>query len=106
MSETERLHKAIELTVAAGYQIDKDAFEFLNLICSTQDPAEIMHKAIHELDSLREKPLFIDKKFLEKLVAPLIPNKEVTAQPMEEPLQTLPEPQITEGKKSFHVYAK
>jgi DNA polymerase II small subunit len=106
MSETEKLQRAIELTVAAGYQIDRDAFEFLNLISSTQDPAEIMHKAIHELDNLREKPLFIDKKFLEKLVPPLIPNKEITAQSMAEPLQTLPEPQITEGKKPFHVCAK
>lgn len=106
MSEIEKLQKAIELTITAGYQIDRDAFEFLSLISSTQDPAEIMHKAIHEIDALKEKPVFIDRKFLERLVKPPELKKEIIAQTFESPLQTSPEPRISEGKRQFRPYAK
>ena len=33
MSELEKLQKIIQATIAAGYQIDSEAFEFLNTIC-------------------------------------------------------------------------
>jgi len=106
MSDAEKLQKAIELTIAAGYQINREAFEFLSALASTQDPAEIMSKAIHKIDALKEKPLFIDKNFLEQLVKMSEPKKEISAQLLEEPLETMPELHITEGKKPFHPYAK
>jgi DNA polymerase II small subunit len=102
----EKLQKAIELTITAGYQLNKEAFEFLSLVASTEDPTEIISKAIQKIDGLKEKPLFIDKNFLEQLVKESALSKEVLAQPSEEPLQTLPEPQITEGKREFRPYAK
>jgi wyosine [tRNA(Phe)-imidazoG37] synthetase (radical SAM superfamily) len=71
MSETGKLQKAIEITIAAGYQLNKEAFEFLTTLASTLDPTEIVIKAIHEIEALKEKPLFIDRDFLEKLVQPL-----------------------------------
>jgi DNA polymerase II small subunit len=106
MSEAEKLQKAVELTIAAGYQINKEAFEFLSTLASTQDPAEIMSKAIHEIEALKEKPLFIDRSFLEHLMESSEPKKEIPNQLLEEQPQTLPESHITEGKRQFRPYAK
>ncbi len=60
MSEIERLQKAVELTISAGYQLNRDAFEFLSMLSSTEDPSAIVAKAIREMDSLQDKPLFSD----------------------------------------------
>lgn len=106
MSGTEKLQKAVELTIAAGYQLNKEAFEFLSILAAPEDPTEIISRAMKKIESLKEKPLFIERSFLEELVKKPEPVKEVLTQPLEEPLQTLPEPQITEGKKPFHPYAK
>jgi DNA polymerase II small subunit len=106
MIETEKLQKAVELTVAAGYQLNKDAFEFLSIVAATEDPTEVISRAIQKMKTLKEEPLFIDRRFLEKLVKTMKPVKEVPTQSLEEPLQTLPESQITEGKKPFRPYAK
>jgi DNA polymerase II small subunit len=102
----EKLQKAIELTITAGYQLNKEAFEFLSLVASAEDPAEIISKAIQKIHDLKEKPLFIDKNFLEQLVKESELSKEVLTQPSAEPLQPLPETQITEGKREFRPYAK
>ena len=106
MSETEKLQKAVGLTITAGYQLNKEAFEFLSILAATEDPTEIIGKAVKKIESLKEKPLFIERSFLEELVKKPEPVKEVLTQPLEEPLQTLSEPQITERKKAFHPYAK
>jgi DNA polymerase II small subunit len=66
-----------------------------------------MSKAIQKIESLKEKPLFIDRSFLEELTKTPEPAKEVFIKPLKEPAQTLSmPPQITEGKKPFHPYAK
>jgi DNA polymerase II small subunit len=106
MSEAKKLQKAVELTIAAGYQMNKEAFDFLSTLAITQDPAEIMSKAIHEIEVLKEKPLFIDRSFLEHLVELSEPRKEIPTQLSDEPLQTLPEVRIAEGKRQFRPYAK
>jgi DNA polymerase II small subunit len=106
MSEAERLQKAVELTITAGYQLNKEAFEFLSILAATEDPTEIIGKAVRKIESLNEKPLFIQRSFLEELVKKPEPVKEVLTLPLEAPLQTSPEPQITEGKKPFRPYAK
>jgi len=106
MINSEKLQKAVELTVAAGYQISKDAFEFLSSLASVEDPTEIMNKAIHKIESLREKPLYIQKSFLEELLKPSEPKKEIPTGPLEKAPQLLQEPSITEGKKEFDSYAK
>jgi DNA polymerase II small subunit len=99
MSETEKLQKAVELTIAAGYQLNKEAFEFLSMVAATEDPTEIVNKAIRRVEDLKEKPLFIDRSFLEQLAKESEPAKETLAKPLEEP-------QLTEGKRQFHPYAK
>jgi DNA polymerase II small subunit len=106
MSETEKLQKAVELTITAGYQLNKEAFEFLRILASTEDVTEIIGKAVKKIESLKEKPLFIERIFLEELVKKPEPAEEVVTHPLEEPLQSSLESQITERKKSFHPYAK
>ncbi len=106
MSDTEKLQKAVELTIAAGYQLNREAFEFLSTLAATDDPTEIINKLIQKIETQKEKPLFIEKSFLEELLKKPEPSKEIISQPPEEIPQKLQEPQITEGKKPFHAYAK
>lgn len=106
MSEKEKLQKAVEITIAAGYQLDKEAFEFLSLIAAAEDPTTVIDKALQRIEELEEKPLFIDRSFLEKLLKEPEATKEVQAQPREETVEELPEQLIIEGKTAFHPYAK
>lgn len=107
MSDSEKLRKAVELTIAAGYQLDQEAFGFLTMIASTADPTEVMTKAIKTAETLNEKPSFIDRNFLERLLS----NAEVAEEivPSQEPPQEPAGPQttqITETGTGFHPYAK
>ncbi len=74
MSAQEKLQKAIEATMAAGYQLNSEAFEFLSQNSDTSNPIEIMNSALQKLQDLEEKPFFIDRVFLESLAQQLIPS--------------------------------
>ncbi|MBX5328007.1 MAG: DNA-directed DNA polymerase II small subunit [Candidatus Bathyarchaeota archaeon] len=106
MSGIEKLQKAVELTISAGYQLNKEAFEFLSTLAATEDPTEIIGKLLKKIETQKEKPLFIEKSFLEEVVKKPESAKEIVIQLPEEKPQELKEPQITEGKKPFHAYAK
>ena len=109
MSELEKLQKAVELTIAAGYQLNKEAFEFLSMVATTDDPAKIMVKAIQQIESLEEKPIFIDRCFLEELLKTPERPEENAAQASEEHPQQIPGaqvPPITEAKAPFRPYSK
>ncbi|MCK4313859.1 DNA-directed DNA polymerase II small subunit [Candidatus Bathyarchaeota archaeon] len=106
MNEINKLQKAVELLIEAGYQLNKEAFEFLSLISTTEDPAELISKLILKIDTLKEKPLFVGRSLLEELVKEGETTKETSIQSMKAPLQALPEPQVTEGKRPFRPYAK
>lgn len=106
MSDTEKLQKAIELTIEAGYQLNKEAFEFLSLISATEDPTELMSRVIQEIKDLERRPLFIERNLLENLAKRSESTKRSLIQQFEEPPQKLTESQTTEGKKSFRPYAK
>ncbi len=105
MIETEKLQKAVEATIAAGYQLNSEAFDFLSAICTTDDPTTIMSKALQRIEELEEKPLFIDKTFLETLLKPLETTEKKQNSPQNQKLEPL-EHQTTEGKIVFHPYAK
>jgi DNA polymerase II small subunit len=97
MSGGNRLQRAVSFTIAAGYQLDKEAFEFLNIISETEDPLILMEEAVRKIKELPQKPLFIDRTLLEAMkTEPCI--KE------EKPLSS--SPISTESKKSFRPYAK
>jgi DNA polymerase II small subunit len=108
MSERERLQKAVETTIAAGYQLNREAFELLSTAVATDDPTVIISKALQRLKDLEEKPIFIDKSFLEPLLQKSASVKESQVQPQsqEEKPEELPETHVTEGKNIFHPYAK
>ena len=107
MTELEKLRKAVELTIAAGYQLDQDGFGFLTMIASTADPTEVMDKAIKKAESLNEKPSFIGRSFLEQLLDNTPAAKEMV--PSQEPVLDQSEPQITPASETgtgFHPYSK
>lgn len=108
-NETDKLRKAVELTIAAGYQLNQEAFTFLTMLASTEDPTEIMGKALRKLEDQSEKPLFIDRTFLEQMLGKMESVKEIVSPSVEEARRESAKPQtqeITEGKKPFHPYAK
>jgi DNA polymerase II small subunit len=76
MSENERLQKAIEATIIAGYQLSSDAFEYLCHNCEGTDPLAIMNMVLHEMKQLKEKPFFIEKIFLENMVKQLTQTRQ------------------------------
>jgi len=109
MGEAEKLQKALELTLSAGYQLDKEAFEFLTLVMATEDPFEVMNRAIERLREQDQRPFFIERKFLEQMLETEQRAEEVAVAPLEEPPQPLMEPEgsrITGGKTAFRPYAK
>jgi DNA polymerase II small subunit len=71
MSENERIQKAIEAAITTGYQLSTDAFNYLLLCSKENDPLSIMHMVLHEMNTLKEKPFFIEKIFLENMVKQL-----------------------------------
>ena len=99
MSEGERLHKAVSFTIASGYQLDKEAFEFLNTISETEDPLYLMEEAVRKLRDLPQKPLLIDRGFLEAM------KKSPCAEEEKLPTSFSP-PSTSESRKSFRPYAK
>jgi DNA polymerase II small subunit len=82
MSERERLQRAIETTMAAGYQIDREAFELLSAISATEDPNKVINRAILKMDELQEKPMFICRSFLEGLLNPADACAQESAMPV------------------------
>jgi len=104
MSEREKLQKAIETAITAGYQLNSDAFEFLSVIAATDDPTEIINEALQRINELKEKPFFIDRTFLETLLKPPEPAGETQSQT--QTVAETPEEQLTEGESVFHPYAK
>src|SRR5208283_134456 len=108
MSEKEKLQKAIEATIVAGYQLNSEAFEFLSQNSGTTDPVGIINLALQRLADLQEKPFFIDKVFLETVVQQLT-APAIETQPQQQ--QNAGEPPITQQISSveystFYPYAK
>src|SRR5665647_185688 len=103
MSGKEKLQKAIEATITAGYQLNSEAFEFLSQNAETKDPVDLMNLALEKLQGLEEKPIFIDKRFLEILVEQIA----LATQKIQLPQQQVREIQKTDtNEKKFYPYAK
>jgi DNA polymerase II small subunit len=98
VSEGEKLQKAVSFTIASGYQLDREAFDFLNNIAETEDPLYLMEEAVRKIRDLPQKPLFIDRGFLETM------KKEPCAE------EKLPSPVLSpvtsESRNSYRPYAK
>ncbi len=99
MSEDERLQKAVSLTIAAGYQLDKEAFEFLGMKCNKHNPVSLVEEAIRKMEGLPEKPLFIGASLLEEIIRINFPEEEKPSSP------TSPQP-ILETRRISRAYAE
>jgi DNA polymerase II small subunit len=108
VSEPSKLQKAIEMTIAAGYQLDSEAFTYLASIAATKDPTEIVNKALLKIEELDEKPFFIERPFLQQLHETVqSQTHEPQSEPQTEENRRGTEPQPTfEGTSLFQPYAK
>ncbi len=67
MNEAAKLQRAVETTLAAGFQIDREAFDYLNTLCITEDPEELVNRALQKIEGCEEKPMFICRSLLEEV---------------------------------------
>jgi DNA polymerase II small subunit len=104
MNDKDKLQRAVEATITAGYQLNSAAFELLSTVAAKDDPTTLINKALQRIEELEEKPVFIDKGFLETLLKPAENTKE-PEQPQDTNSQT-PQQPVIEGKSVFHPYAK
>lgn len=112
MSTSEKLKKALEAAIMAGYQLNSEAFEFLSLNSENADPVDLMNLALERLADMREKPFFIEKVFLEPLVVHLtqtVSKQEDYRAKQENPVQpsipTLQELEVP-FQGTFYPFAK
>ncbi|MFQ6080126.1 MAG: DNA-directed DNA polymerase II small subunit [Candidatus Bathyarchaeia archaeon] len=94
---SEKLQEAVSFAIAAGYQLNKEAFDLLKEMSQTEDPIALIKEAIKRIEHLSEKPLFIGRGFLEEVMKELLPERK-EAEPLPRP--------IIEAKKIFRPYAK
>ncbi|HML02469.1 MAG TPA: DNA-directed DNA polymerase II small subunit [Candidatus Bathyarchaeia archaeon] len=98
----EKLQKAISITLLAGFQLDEEAFRFLNIVAQTEDPTEVMKEAIKRAGNSPKRPLFIDRSHLEEVTKELSPGSA----------ESIPSPPISgssevrESKRAFRPFAK
>ncbi|MGB9915290.1 MAG: DNA-directed DNA polymerase II small subunit [Candidatus Bathyarchaeales archaeon] len=104
MSQQEKLQRAVEATIAAGYQLSSEAFEFLHQASALNDPTALINKALQTLEELAEKPLFIDRSLLETLLKQ--PETKEQEELQSEKQEFSRQKPLTEGGSTFHPYAK
>jgi DNA polymerase II small subunit len=117
MSAQEKLQRAIEATIAAGYQLNSEAFEFLIQNAETSDPVEVMNLALQRMEALQDKPMFIERAFLEAVMqqAAVVVHEAVVGHVQAQETQTrsrpsypepVMEPQFSGSDSDFYPYAK
>ncbi|MEM1506642.1 MAG: DNA-directed DNA polymerase II small subunit [Candidatus Bathyarchaeia archaeon] len=92
--DLESVKAAVSLVIEAGYQIDREAFEFLKKVSHKTDLTSLVKAVIEEINALPEKPLFITRKLLEEKVDKSILLGEDRSAG------------FVSGKTSFQPYAK
>ncbi len=66
MKEERAVQLAVSLGLSEGYQLERDAFDFLCAVAKREDPRRLVKVAVGELKGRVQKPLFISKAVLEK----------------------------------------
>lgn len=106
---SDRLQKAISNTIEAGYQLDQEAFGFLETLSKTEDPIKFMETVIEKTELLAQKPLFIDRNLLEETAtqqAKGLPENGLTATFPSAPEVNNPKLMFEARKEAFKPYAK
>lgn len=99
----EKLQKVVSITLSAGFQLDREAFQFLNMLAQTEDPTELVKEAIKRLENSSERPLFIARSHLEEATRELFPK---TIEESIHPPSLQQSSKIQESKRAFHPFAK
>jgi len=95
------LQRAVSTAIKAGYQVDKEAFDFMSSLPQTIDPETLIVNVIREIGSLPKKPMFIDLSLLQDEAGKILREME------EEKLKLTEISLVTEGRKTrFQAYAK
>ncbi len=63
--DEEDLRKAVQISIKAGYQISKEAFDFLKSLPKTVNVEELMDNVLRRIEEGGEKPTFIDIDLIE-----------------------------------------
>ena len=61
MSAQDKLQKAIETAIIAGYQLNSEAFEFLIQNADNMNPEKVMNLVLAQVELMQNKPIFIDR---------------------------------------------
>ena len=93
LEHDKKIRDIISLIIEAGYQIDREAFEFLKQISDKVDLNSLVENIIEEINALPEKPLLITREILEKRVS-------------EEDLSGKATTHELTGKATLQLYAK
>ncbi len=110
MSAQDKLQRAIEAAIMAGYQLNSEAFEYLSQNCETADPESVMNTALQRIQKLEHKPVFIERDFLETLMQSTTPILEQPSPPpqiaSEQPRLPRPSIDALAGETEFYPYAR
>ncbi len=108
MKDTVKLQKAVEFAISTGYQINKEAYEFLTMLATTEDPERIIIRVIDHIGNRATRPIFIDRRILEEVLELESTQKELAIEKTMQPArnQEPPMTQLTEAKTPFHPFAK
>jgi len=66
MEQDLELRSAVSMIINAGYQLDREAFEFLEDASKRLDINRLVKSIIEEVSKLPNKPLLINRELLEK----------------------------------------
>jgi len=102
---SERLQRAVSNTIEAGYQLDKEAFTFLETLSKTEDPVALMEKIVKKMEEFTQKPLFVSRNLLEELISETTPKPEMGSQPAIPSPPSLELP-LESRKEAFKPFAK
>lgn len=105
MQDREKLQRAIEVTIAAGYQLNSEAFEFLSTCLTHDDPVEIINDAVQTLQQSENKPFFIDRVILETVLQKAAHRKRACNH-QEEPQTSPQQLPVAEEEGFFYPYAR
>ncbi|HDI07354.1 MAG TPA: DNA-directed DNA polymerase II small subunit [Candidatus Bathyarchaeota archaeon] len=99
--DLEKLQKAVQFTLAAGYQLDKDAFELLSELAATQDLEKLVSEAIKTMELSRRKTFFISRPLIEKVMKKNAAQQKETA-----PTESIKEARYFIGPTAKNVAAE
>ena len=73
----EALKKVVDMSISAGFQLDKEAFEFLKNLEEGQDPVLLMSEVLKKIEEEKIETFLITRELLERASREVLPKKTV-----------------------------